>query len=182
MASGAARTARPTRMLPPAPEIFSTIAGWPSDAVICSAIIRAIESACPPAGYGTTMVIEREGYVCAAAFPVLPNVAASAARNSEFLMCPPAPSRHHGQRVRLMRALIAPTSRFPLNSSAPPPASVRDFLRIPMAVLRSTARVGGRGLRRDKANRRLAFFCDESRVVAPNVGSRQCSDASAVRG
>jgi hypothetical protein len=48
-------------MLPPAPDTFSTITGWPRATRIRSLMMRAIASAGPPAGNGTTMVIGRAG-------------------------------------------------------------------------------------------------------------------------
>jgi hypothetical protein len=48
-------------MVPPAPGLFSTITVWPSTSRIGWAIARASWSVVPPAGYGTTMRITREG-------------------------------------------------------------------------------------------------------------------------
>jgi hypothetical protein len=48
-------------MLPPAPPTFSRITGTPSDARICSVMIRAMVSVGPPGGNGTIMVMGREG-------------------------------------------------------------------------------------------------------------------------
>jgi hypothetical protein len=59
--SGAADATRPTPMLPPAPLTFSTMIGWPSGAFMRSARMRAMVSVGPPAGYGTTRAIVREG-------------------------------------------------------------------------------------------------------------------------
>src|SRR5690606_15524573 len=67
-------------MLPPAPERFSTMMGWPSEARTFSASRRAVESSGPPGGYGTT---KRSGLVgksvsCAAAGARQDRVAARA--------------------------------------------------------------------------------------------------------
>ena len=65
--SGAERATRPTPMLPDAPVTFSITTGWPSDAFMPSATMRAMVSMAPPAGTGTTMVIGRDGKDCAKA-------------------------------------------------------------------------------------------------------------------
>ena len=48
-------------MVPAAPPTFSTITGWPSVARMRSAKMRPSVSVGPPGGYGTIMVIGREG-------------------------------------------------------------------------------------------------------------------------
>jgi hypothetical protein len=48
-------------MVPPAPVTFSTITGWPSEARMPSAMMRAITSVEPPVASGTIMVIGRDG-------------------------------------------------------------------------------------------------------------------------
>ena len=49
--------------------MFSIMIGWPSVPRMCSAITRASASTAPPAGNATTMVIGRDGKVCACAPP-----------------------------------------------------------------------------------------------------------------
>jgi hypothetical protein len=48
-------------MLPPAPATFSITTGCPSEARMRSPRRRAIVSVGPPAGYGTIIVMGREG-------------------------------------------------------------------------------------------------------------------------
>ena len=61
-------------MVPPAPPTFSTTIGWPSDARMPSATMRAMMSVIPPGGNGTIMVTGRDGKACAAALamPAMP--------------------------------------------------------------------------------------------------------------
>ena len=53
--SGALRATASAAMLPPAPGRFSITTGWPSSGAICSASSRAVMSAAPPGGKGTTI-------------------------------------------------------------------------------------------------------------------------------
>src|SRR4051812_47139515 len=62
-------------MLPPAPARFSTTTCWPSVRLILSATVRAIASLPPPAAYGTTSVIGRDGKSSAAAAAVMTTIA-----------------------------------------------------------------------------------------------------------
>src|SRR5262249_32170955 len=71
-------------MVPAAPVGFSTMTDWPSTPFIRSASTRASASVGPPAGNGATMVMGREGYVCACALPT--NVAAIAIAAKSLLM------------------------------------------------------------------------------------------------
>jgi hypothetical protein len=48
-------------MAPPAPLTFSITTGWPRKPRIDSARTRPSVSVGPPAGYGTTIVIGRDG-------------------------------------------------------------------------------------------------------------------------
>src|SRR5258708_1228828 len=66
-------------MLPEPPVTFSTITAWPSAARSGSARMRATRSVGPPAAYGTTMVIGRDGKACARARPEAAGVAAAPA-------------------------------------------------------------------------------------------------------
>ena len=50
-----------TAMVPPAPTVFSTTTGWPSDFDMRSHMIRAMVSVGPPAAKGTVTVIGRCG-------------------------------------------------------------------------------------------------------------------------
>src|SRR5713226_6697356 len=52
---------------PPAPPRLSTTICWPSASPSLSAMMRAMMVALPPGGNGTTSVIGRFGYCCAAA-------------------------------------------------------------------------------------------------------------------
>ena len=54
--SGALRATASAAMLPPAPGRFSITTGWPSSGAIRSASSRAVMSAAPPGGKGTTML------------------------------------------------------------------------------------------------------------------------------
>src|SRR5262249_37392273 len=63
-------------MLPFAPPMFSITTGRPRTLRMDSARMRATASNRPAAGYGTTIVIGRVGYVCA---PAIPDIAGSAA-------------------------------------------------------------------------------------------------------
>src|SRR5215469_18113899 len=54
-------------MVPPAPVTFSTMTGWPSELFIRSANTRPIVSVTPPTANGTTIMMGRDGYVCALA-------------------------------------------------------------------------------------------------------------------
>src|SRR2546423_12104730 len=77
-------------MLPPAPAVFSTMTGWPNDALMPSAMIRPITSVDPPGASGTTSVIGRDGKTCAGALDTPARVAASAiAAISLFMSHPP---------------------------------------------------------------------------------------------
>ena len=71
-------------MVPPAPPMFSTSMGWPSDTRIGSISARTMVSTAPPAASGTTMVIGFDGNVCAGAAEQ-PSEAANAARASNVL-------------------------------------------------------------------------------------------------
>ena len=59
--SGAARTTRPTPMVPAAPVTFSMMTDCPSKTCILAATIRASVSVGPPAENGTTIVIVCDG-------------------------------------------------------------------------------------------------------------------------
>src|SRR6478735_4768762 len=74
------RNTRVTPMVPPAPPTFSTITGWPSDAFMCSATMRATMSVMPPAGNGTMSVTGFDGNDCACTAKALPSIAPSATR------------------------------------------------------------------------------------------------------
>src|SRR5215468_1531125 len=67
-------------MLPAAPLTFSMTTGCPSGARIRSAMTRASVSIGPPAANGTTIVIGRDGKVCAVARfePAMASIAARA--------------------------------------------------------------------------------------------------------
>ena len=52
---------RLTPTMPPAPVVFSTITGWPSNSPIRTAMMRPSTSNVPPAAKGTTMVTGRDG-------------------------------------------------------------------------------------------------------------------------
>src|ERR1700685_2833911 len=67
--SGAARTTRPTPIVPAAPVTFSMMTDCPSTSCIFVMTIRAIASVGPPAENGNTIVIGRDGYVSAVAAP-----------------------------------------------------------------------------------------------------------------
>ena len=72
-------------MLPDAPVTFSTMTGWPSDAAMPWATMRASVSMAPPAETGTTMVMGWAGKVCAAALcSPAERAAAEAARRSNW--------------------------------------------------------------------------------------------------
>src|SRR6266850_6931668 len=85
--SGAARTTRPTPMLPPAPVTFSTTTVCPRLFVIRSAMMRAIVSVGPPAENGTTIATGRAGKLCADAAPQQETTATTKSRNR--FMAPP---------------------------------------------------------------------------------------------
>src|SRR5262245_23978770 len=68
-------------MVPPAPVGFSTITDWPSETFIRSARMRASVSLGPPAGYGTTMLIVRDGKLSASALPTSAATMVNAAMN-----------------------------------------------------------------------------------------------------
>src|SRR5580698_10480396 len=64
--SGAARTTRPTPIVPAAPVTFSMMIDCPSTSCILAATIRASASVGPPAENGNTIVIGCDGYASAA--------------------------------------------------------------------------------------------------------------------
>src|SRR5476649_2540982 len=64
-------------MVPLAPARFSTITGWPSTAVPCSANSRAITSTPPPAANGTMTWMVRSGNAPCAKAGAIPRTAAS---------------------------------------------------------------------------------------------------------
>src|SRR5262245_20549506 len=73
-------------MLAPAPVMFSTITGWPSDTRMRSERMRANVSVGPPAGNGTMRVTGRDGKVSACANTMLPRAAAMATARCDSFM------------------------------------------------------------------------------------------------
>src|SRR6185436_4167165 len=69
-------------ILPAPPPTFSMMTGWPSDARRRSAKIRASVSVGPPGGYGTIMVIGRDGKGWAVALAIASAMAQIVAEKS----------------------------------------------------------------------------------------------------
>src|SRR5689334_12310274 len=63
--SGSARATRPTPVTPPAPPMFSTRIGWPSEPRITSVMVRTMVSTAPPAASGMTTVMGFDAKPCA---------------------------------------------------------------------------------------------------------------------
>src|SRR5262249_5334042 len=85
--SGVARATRPTPMVPAAPAVFSMRTLCPSAGPMPCATMRATVSVGPPAANGTTIMIGRDGELCAAAAPKL-IVTSTAPRTSRFMSAP----------------------------------------------------------------------------------------------
>src|SRR6185295_2210107 len=84
--SGAARTTRPTPMVPPAPVVLSTTTVWPIALVMRAAMMRAIVSVGPPAENGTTIVTGLAGKPCAEAASAIPQRTSTTAARYAFIV------------------------------------------------------------------------------------------------
>src|SRR5580704_1332981 len=73
-------------MLPAEPSTFSIVIGWPSEACMRSASVRAIASLGPPAANGTTMVRGRDGLTCAPASAPAKRLSPRTAATSSFFI------------------------------------------------------------------------------------------------
>src|SRR5215208_4811731 len=86
-------------ILPLAPVTFSTTTDWPSTALIRSTRMRATVSFGPPGANGTTIVIGREGYGCAAAAVTVASSAKHAAATIGFFIQGFLPLREARARI-----------------------------------------------------------------------------------
>src|SRR3954470_9120305 len=95
-------------IVPPAPGLFSTIAGWPQAAFSLSPTRRATTSVALPAVNGTMMWIALDGYAsCACATPCSNAVADARSVAIIFISPPPSSAQPEEFHRRPVRALVA---------------------------------------------------------------------------
>src|SRR5262245_10335559 len=115
-------------MLPDAPVTFSITTGCPSDDRMPSEMRRALVSIAPPAGTGTTMVIGRDGKVCALAN-----------REAAGAMAAPAVKRKNLRRASFIAFLL---ERDDCSSNRHPALAcfvAHDLIRKPVSTFRDHA-------------------------------------------
>ena len=88
VAVGRRRATRLTPVVPPAPPMFSTRIGWPSDARIDSSMVRTMVSTAPPAASGMTTVMGFDRKALRLRADTADATTASAATNARLIFTP----------------------------------------------------------------------------------------------